>query len=392
MLLIKKWSCRGPYKVKVASSLLVYLLAAPKSAVAYPLTRSAFHPRFYSTFVMDTKGASPPAASRKRSRDDAQVVSRSCAHCIKRLFRSTFLCSQRGETNEQPVVKEETKRAKKPPRPLNSYLKVVLDDETMDRLHEISVELGKNIQSMSQEHEEAAAAAKHENDAADAPATTRKGKPLKFRWRSRNSLHFTFFFGGEVLCSMPSDELTSWHENVKERLGKSKFFLQSDSVSQSPDISSIVVEPSVDPTTVGPEEVEKEDYWFRIKELSLFPPRRNPYLIVALLEASPAWHALYNDIRNIALNGNSEALKSLAAKDKGGDWIPHITLGNLYGGKKHDKNALRTMLQDYRLNNTSEGEVPAADGDCEIRVKCITMGGPVPQQVDLDWNFQNRQQ
>ena len=279
--------------------------------------------------------------------------------------------------------KDETKeeiKTEKPPRPLNSYLKVVLDDKTMNRLHRIAVKLGKDIQTMSND--------KLKNG----DTKTTKEKALKFRWRSRNSLHLTLFFGGAVLSSMSPDELIRWHTNVKERLGKSKFVLDSEPLQSSASTSIVL-----DESPVGPEELERDEYWFRIRALSLFPPGRN-YLIVALLEASPAWHALYKDIRNVAINGDSEALKSLAKSDRGEGWIPHITLGNLYGGRKgRALDEVRTMLQDFPLVENEEfsleeealstGKFEGDNG--EIDVKCITMGGPVPQQVELDWNFQN---
>jgi len=317
------------------------------------------------------KSAESPISSRKRERDDSwdPRLARSCSYCVKRLFQRTFMCLPSGESKEE--AKEEIKTPKKPPRPLNSYLKVVLDDDTMDRLHEISVKLGEDIQAMSQEEVE------QDGETEATTARKRKGRPLKFRWRSRTSLHFTFFFGGEVLCAMSPEELMSWHASVNERLGKSRFFLDADPLVE-PDPQRIIQESPKEP--LGPEELKKEEYWFRIKELSLFPPRRNPYLIVAILEASPAWHALYHDIRDVALNADSEGLRALAGGDKGGDWIPHITLGNLYGGNKADKDTVRAMLQEFPLDASLQGG--------EIGVKCISMGGPAPQQVELDWNFQ----
>jgi 2'-5' RNA ligase len=137
-------------------------------------------------------------------------------------------------------------------------------------------------------------------------------------------------------------------------------------------------------------ESEQEQYWFRIKGLSLFPPRRN-YLIVALLEASPAWHALHDDLRNLAVSGDSESLRSIAKRGKR-EWTPHITLGNLYGDKKADLGAVRKMLQDFPLHyHAVESDNPASE-HLEVDVKRIetiriSMGGPVPEQVELDWNF-----
>lgn len=373
MIFIRKWSlCQG--SGIVALSLLA---SAPSTSCAF-LTRtlpSRWPLLFHSSVVMEPK-ISSCKTSRKRTRDDS-LDTRSCAHYIKRLFGCTFTACHRSNDDIHEEVTQKEK-PKKPTRPLHSYLKVVLDDATMDHLHHISVKLGKDIQTAII------------SDSQKQEVDERRKRPIRFRYRSRNSLHFTFFFGGQVLCSIPAEELSTWHTDIKGRFCKSQFYLDSEGpiVSQSSAPERVVLESLAPDATIGDEEIEvdKDEYWFRIKKLSLFPPKRG-YLIVAILEASPAYHALYRDIRSVALNGDSKELKSLAEKDKGPDWIPHITLGNLYGGTKDDKRAVGEMLEHYSLENGAPDE---ASNDA-IGVKCITMGGPVPQQVELDWDFQNRQ-
>jgi hypothetical protein len=66
-------------------------------------------------------------------------------------------------------------------------------------------------------------------------------------------------------------------------------------------------------------------------------------------------------------------------------WTPHITLANIIRGKSHDSSrdqyqlnlaATKSILQSFRVGGTH-----AARG--------ISMGGPIPKQAALDWNFRS---
>lgn len=296
----------------------------------------------------------------------------------RRLFRLSCLSTDstsEDRPREETKVKEAkpTAEIKKPKRPLNSYLKVVLDNDTIDRLHDIAVKLQSEVPKHA-----AATRTADETETTKPPAK----KQFRFRARSRPSLHMTFFFGGETLCALPPLELMNWHRLVAERLEKSHFVLNAPSEKNDP-----VEEPTR-------ETLEEDKYWFRLKGLSLFPPRRN-YLIVALLEASPAWEALHDDIRAIAADGGSESLRSVTQRSKE-RWTPHITMGNLYGGRKADLKTLAAMLQDFPLHDhVPEEEAPTSTESSQgakvdgllLHATKIAMGGPVPTQVELDWDF-----
>ena len=405
---------------RVSSSATVLFLltrcSSNSSTWAFPLSLSHTQAgvRTYQTrFAMDSTEPSP----HKRSRESL-CGPLACSRRVRRFLQHAFMSTDSNQqqptshvvSNEQGAKQPSDEVAKKRRRPHNSYLKIVLDDDTMNRLHGFAVKLQNDIQSKLQKDMQITSNNDEETEV-ETP-TTKKG--LKFRSRSRTSLHLTLFFGGEVLCELPPDELIDWHANVKARLEQSNFVLKSDSVEQcNPEssdadpadvhlehsnfaVNSDYVEQSdcerieAEPTEPQvPEEYKQEQYWFRLTGLSLFPPRRN-YLIVALLEASPSWHALHDEIRNVALKGDSESLRSITKRSKG-EWMPHITLGNLYGGKKADLDALQTMLQEFPLNGHVESDTPEAEHpEClveRIVATRISMGGPVPGQVELDWNF-----
>lgn len=172
----------------------------------------------------------------------------------------------------------------------------------------------------------------------------------------------TFFFGGEVICELPEAELLAWHESLKQCFAESNFLLKGEGIQTTSAVADV-------------------DLSFQILELSIFPPRRNN-LVVAILEASPAWHALYGDIRLLSHDidsiGLSETSKSGKAK-----WTAHITLANLIGGSKSETKQLGDILKTF-----SEGRLQPEH--CVYNAKSISMGGLVPRQAELDWNFEFR--
>jgi hypothetical protein len=83
--------------------------------------------------------------------------------------------------------------------------------------------------------------------------------------------------------------------------------------------------------------MHQHDYWFRLKEVSLFPPRCND-LIVAKLEASSSWHALYEVICTIT--STMSDLQHLVDDKKSKVWTSHITLANIVDMKGQAKQNL----------------------------------------------------
>jgi len=320
--------------------------------------------------------------------------------------------SSNHQTSTQPSVPK-----RRPYRPgFNSYLKVMLDETTMDRMHRIAQNIQTKIQSI-----QLSKTNDIDNDTADGKSSrsckkddnsdknkshrqkaARKSKSksrraLRFKPKSRNSLHLTLFFGGEILSALPGHELQEWHETVRERLHRANFLLKSSpasAASEKMDCSNIVKTESMTH--------KDDDYWFRVTSLSMFPPKRNN-LVVAILEASPAWHNLHRDIQDIATNGESQALREIAARSKD-KWIAHITLGEIImggGSKSEVRQSFDQVLKDVCDDLEQQGNISTVTEDDILpagatRSRCllqattvgIAMGGPVPDQVDLDWNFQ----
>ena len=255
----------------------------------------------------------------------------------------------------------------------------------------------------------------------------------------------TLFFGGEVLCQLPDHELKDWYEKVQYCLGEAGFHNDLISSSSSPlptgedtfnatsrnenddddknklgqktDASTDALSTTTTTTTTGRRsDDDDDDFWFHVTSISMFPPKRNN-LVVAILEASPAWHMLHHNIRNIAKNGNSQGLKDITAYSPD-TWIAHVTLGNIVGGEGSTKSQIRTAFDEVLGQITiSDGllagqrDNDAGDSTSDIggqlikakrlqsterdflfaaRTQGIAMGGPVPDQVPLDWDFTYR--
>ena len=202
---------------------------------------------------------------------------------------------------------------------------------------------------------------------------SKKRKPprqLTFKPRSRNSLHMTFFFGGTTICEIPPEELAEWHSQVMNRLQQASGPIGGDAENG---------------------ETESSRYTLQFRELCLFPPQRNT-LIVAIFDGSPELHKLHDDLRDIAINSNSDGLKEIVKRSKE-RWTAHVTLGDLYGGgrgevKQEKLNELaKTLREGIGLEVLEEKEDMMHPSNFTAKVKGIAMGGPVPPQIDLNWDY-----
>jgi 2'-5' RNA ligase len=290
----------------------------------------------------------------------------------------------------------------------NSYLKVQLDDHTITTLHSYAVQIQNRLQGL----EEGATAA--DSSVPDVPQPQQQKNNLKFKPRSKQSLHMTLFFGGETLCEIPAMELIDWHTRIAERLSRSGFVtLQRQQVPGNNDVST-------KPTAMATHDTDKDkegnqqDYSFQVKGLKVFPPRRNN-LVVAILAprtveadviaTDNGWDELYQDIRRISSDEScSKGLAETCKATSNGKWVAHITLGNIYGGKKQtNPEVINPILDDIFQGgcvdtdrNLAEDEndqellstgTTSKHGAWYAYCQGIEMGGPIPQQVELDWNF-----
>jgi hypothetical protein len=265
-------------------------------------------------------------------------------------------------------------------RGFNSYLKVELDAAAMLALRDLTRDVRSRYESLEPSSDSSAAQQQHSRNIAKGKkkfGPTRDPQPLvSIRPRPLNSLHMTFFFGAETLCELPSQELARWHSEVSTRLGQSGFCrLANNNHPRNPSSDLIG---------------EGTPYWFRFQKVCTFPPNRNNLLVV-LLEASPQFHALHSDVRNIAKGCQySRGLREVTqcSHDK---WTAHITLANLTlrGPKKLYQPALK-QLNDLLLASSTSLFGADETHSKVVYPACISMGGPMPRQVSLDWSFRFR--
>jgi len=292
-----------------------------------------------------------------------------------------------------PRNKKEQRRKNRPG--FNSYLKVLLDHSTMQLLQTTILDIRQKVQESNEketgvveggeERTNKEETAEETNVNLNQPQQRNEPRPLlRIKPRSLESLHMTLFFGGEILCELSPEELTAWHEQVAKRIQQS-FPPSSDGPTKNLlDFCRCCC--SGGSAATGNSENDDDDddcYWFRLKEVCVFPPHRKN-LIVATLEASPAWHTLHDDIRAIAAHSeSSERLRNLVESTSFEKWTPHITLANIIASgprsvQRAQTKRLGEMLQEIELSESLQGV---------LKANAITMGGPVPQQVPLDWNF-----
>lgn len=225
----------------------------------------------------------------------------------------------------------------------NTYLKIDMDESIFDQLHNMVNKVGTEWLE--------------ENNTRHQQSKSRKQakKQLIISPRSRHSLHMTYFFVGRVLNDMPSEDVQRWNEMVRNCVLE-----QNKSTPRF--------------------------YSLRFKNLILFPPNRN-YLVVAEFEASSDLVGLYGQLCNLALMEKSgdntheyefPLLRELTLKQQQYDskWIPHVTLGNVQGGSEDDV----ATLSEWLSNKTYE-DIPSTN------VLGLSLGGPVPLQVDINWRF-----
>ena len=301
---------------------------------------------------------------------------------------------ENGDDESSKGVQRTRRRVNRPG--YNSYLKVGLDDFTMNKLHQMAKEIQKRLVIEAEKDSLAVEAVKGTQEERCASiGNYQKTKPLRFKPRSRQSLHMTFFFGGETLCRLPPEELLQWHQRVAARLAQSGFMLSGHSPTNNADDKDKEREEDTDGNHY--------DYSFYVQGLKVFPPRRNN-LIVAILEPTVPhlWNDLYRDIRQIAQDESCSKELAEVTKFSNPGWVAHVTLGNVYGGTKSDMKSLDHNLLDdvfcqvstkQHLENTTTGPSSRRDGvnkdhtHFQAYARSISMGGPLPEQVELDWEF-----
>ena len=255
----------------------------------------------------------------------------------------------------------------------NSYLKLSLDESVFNSLHRLICQTKDHWDSSSaRQHQD------HHHQQQDTVSKKQGKRYLTIKPRSLSSLHMTYFFCGKVLDEMSCDELRLWNMMVRD-------CVSAHNRSDSNDDSN---------TTC------LDEYRLQFKGLQLFPPNKN-YLIVAVFESSSKLDGLYEELCNLAAmkksmqDGASDdkayifpLLSDLTARQhskrnntNSPSWVAHVTLGNLSGGNTDDIKRLSTWIEDYKHQS-----IDSLLGN-DIKVNGLSLGGPIPSHVDLDWDF-----
>ena len=347
--------------------------------------------RFMS--IMD--GDSPPSHHQRQLQDDNpdQKSVRTDEPSLFDGVRTKF-----GRRQQRSVDKRNNNA-----RVRNAYLKLSMESTMFDQL--------LNMINQTR-HDWASENHAVDKDTADAETTSQKQitskkqarRQLAIKPRSRNSLHMTYFFAGQVLKDMSGEELQRWNTMVRKCV--------LDHIYNR----------------------HLSDYTLCFESLVTFPPNRLN-LVVAVFGPSSALDDLcqqlcelavkekknvQNDANELDCNEGTTALE-IAEKEyefpllrdltlkqqkqrerhKSPRWVAHVTLGNLVGGSKDDLQMLNEWLANRKyqggtlLKSMAEANTvaPLASDETsilesKINVLGIQLGGPVPEQgVAIDWNF-----
>ncbi len=263
----------------------------------------------------------------------------------------------------------------------NSYLKLSLDESVFNSLHQLICQTKDHWDSSSarQQQDHHHQQQQQQQQQQDTVSKKQGKRYLTIKPRSLSSLHMTYFFCGKVLDEMSSDELRLWNMMVRDCLAA-----HNRNRSDNTDDSTTSL----------------DEYRLQFKGLQLFPPNKN-YLIVAVFESSSKLDGLYEELCNLAAMKNSmqdgasddktyifPLLSELTARqhskrnnNNSPSWVAHVTLGNISGGNTEDIKRLSTWIEDHKHQS-----VDSLLGN-DIKVNGLSLGGPIPSHVDLDWDF-----
>ena len=94
---------------------------------------------------------------------------------------------------------------------------------------------------------------------------------------------------------------------------------------------------------------------------------------------------MHDDLRDIAKRSPAKGLREVVQRGKE-KWTAHVTLGDLRGGGR--SGAKKEILKELaKLLEDGLGFEESCDNIDTVQVRGVAMGGPVPPQVDLNWDF-----
>ena len=254
------------------------------------------------------------------------------------------------------------------PKPYNSFLKVMMDDSVLETLHSLTQQITSSWEDENKE-------------------SNNKSEMIQIKPRSLESLHMTYFSMGAVLDDMQSqEEMTLWNSMLRQKLC-------SDTNNRD------------------------RTYSLKFKGFDTLPPQRN--LFVALFEPSEDLNELYEKLCDLAMTTKTQSItsnkkvkekkhpykeyecpmlinaikrevKRRNKKKHSSPWVrPHVTLGNIVGGK--EKGSGICQLGDWLSNQKFSYAGLDKNGvdifESDIIVQGLELSGQRPPSLDLDWSF-----
>ena len=296
------------------------------------------------SLLLGWKSLLPPDVSSKNSRGTKRELSTDGYDSMGTDDQPNNILGTRTKFGRRQL-RNEDKRSNNA-RVRNTYLKISMDDAVFNQLHTAICDVSRQWQD---ENSQSSISKKQAN------------KQMSINPRTCQSLHMTYFFASQVLDEMSSSELQLWHEMV------GRCILEHNKGSS-------------------------RDYSLRMNKLRTFPPNRD-YLIVAEFDPSNDLVELYDELCKLAVKEKENSckeeiddieyefplLQALTSRQQKSNWIAHITLGNISGGSKDDMATFKQWLGNKSI------QVDAISS--KISIQGLTIGGPVPRQAELDWNF-----
>ena len=108
-------------------------------------------------------------------------------------------------------------------------------------------------------------------------------------------------------------------------------------------------------------------------------------------KASEDLKNLHQEIHTMSSSLGINLLNEISKKNPS-VWITHITLGNIHKMKRNNIDVVADVTTSFLsagMESMDSAMIVESDENVQKSfVACVTMGGPVPDQLELDWNFE----
>jgi hypothetical protein len=231
---------------------------------------------------------------------------------------------------------------------LNSSLTIEFEDSFMETLHGIICDFRKTFEEALRPQEYR----KPSTVAFDRPVL-----PLYINVRPLESLSsITLFDGYDTICALSPDRLSKYHLKLTRRFKKCGFLCEGDSSAMGG---------------------ETYHWWIRLREFRVVPNDKLDR-IIAIFHPSPFWKHLHKQVQGLA--ARTPGLYRTMSVEECEQWLPSVTVADV-------ENGMGGCTKDERLLRELLSVLPFDKVDVSSTKQNISIGGTVPTQVPLDWNF-----